>query len=224
MAAAAFKDLCIDAADAAALGRFWGQVLGLGYVGHDDGSAHLVGSTDAHTVWINSVPEPRTVKQRVHLDVHTASVADLVALGATVLEPAGEHMWTVLADPEGGELCAFVRDPVPAYRLYEVSVDCARPREVAQWWADVFGTGLAGDEANDWWWLEPLPGAPFEGLVFAPVPEPKAAKNRIHWDVTVDDVTPLLDRGATLLQPRDSDIAWDVLADPEGNEFCAFTR
>ena len=37
--------------------------------------------------------------------------------------------WTVLADPEGGELCAFVRRPgeLPDYRLYEVVVDCGRP-------------------------------------------------------------------------------------------------
>ena len=37
--------------------------------------------------------------------------------------------WTVLADPEGGELCAFVREPaeLPAYRLYEVVVDADGP-------------------------------------------------------------------------------------------------
>ena len=63
------------------------------------------------------MPEPRTVKQRVHLDVHVAAVADLVDLGATVLDDS--QRWTVLADPEGGELCAFVRDPasLPDYRL-----------------------------------------------------------------------------------------------------------
>jgi hypothetical protein len=32
----------------------------------------------------------------------------------------------------------------------------------------------------------------------------------------------LLDAGATLLRPKDSEIHWHVLADPEGNEFCAF--
>jgi hypothetical protein len=57
---------------------------------------------------------------------------------------------------------------------------------------------------------------------FAPVPEPKTVKNRIHWDVWADDVQPLLDAGATLLRARDDEIGWDVLADPEGNEFCVF--
>jgi hypothetical protein len=43
----------------------------------------------------------------------------------------------------------------------------------------------------------------------------------MHLDV--DGVaSEILARGATLLRPRGGDIDWDVLADPEGNEFCAF--
>ena len=57
--------------------------------------------------------------------------------------------------------------------------------------------------------------------MFAPVPEPKTVKNRIHWDVETTDVQALLDRGATVLRGPDDDIDWHVLADPEGNEFCA---
>ena len=59
---------------------------------------------------------------------------------------------------------------------------------------------------------------PFESMVFAPVPEPKTVKNRLHWDV-YGDVDDLVARGATPLweMPR-----WRVLADPEGNEFCVF--
>jgi hypothetical protein len=57
---------------------------------------------------------------------------------------------------------------------------------------------------------------------FAHVPEPKTAKNRVHWDVTVADLAPLVDAGATVLREPDDDIDWHMLADPEGNEFCAF--
>jgi hypothetical protein len=62
------------------------------------------------------------------------------------------------------------------------------------------------------------------------VPETKSGKNRMHLDV-VGDTAALLAAGATLLRARDSDpdadpetgaIQWDVLADPEGNEFCCF--
>jgi hypothetical protein len=53
------------------------------------------------------------------------------------------------------------------------------------------------------------------------VPEPKTAKNRIHWDVLVDDVDDLVTAGAVVLQQEPN---WTVLADPEGNEFCAFVN
>jgi hypothetical protein len=54
------------------------------------------------------------------------------------------------------------------------------------------------------------------------VPEPKAVKNRVHWDLVCDDVDALVAKGATLLRGPDDDIDWHVLADPEGNEFCVF--
>lgn len=55
-----------------------------------------------------------------------------------------------------------------------------------------------------------------------PVAEPETVKNRMHLDV-VGDTAALLAAGATLLRARDADIGWDVLADPEGNEFCCFS-
>jgi hypothetical protein len=45
-------------------------------------------------------------------------------------------------------------------------------------------------------------------------------KNRMHWDV-YGDVAELEARGATRLSEMPH---WTVLADPEGNEFCVFTR
>ena len=72
-------------------------------------------------------------------------------------------------------------------------------------------------------WVEGAAGFPWRFWVFAGVPEPKTVKNRIHWDVWGDTPT-LLAAGATLLRARDDEIGWDVLADPEGNEFCVFVR
>ena len=57
------------------------------------------------------VPEPRAVKNRVHVDLgaddREAEIARLVGLGATRGETHEMHgiTWTVLQDPEGNELC-----------------------------------------------------------------------------------------------------------------------
>jgi len=222
MAIARFKDLCLDAGDPARLGEFWAAVLGRGQEAMDDGDRRLTGPTPQHTLWINRVPEAKTVKHRVHLDIYAADLAGLEALGATVVEPPhGARAWTVLADPEGGEFCAFLRPDLPAERLHGLVVDSADPQAQACWWAGVYGVSVT--ENDGWSTVESVPGMPILTMDFVPVPEPKTVKNRIHWDVTVPAVAPLVEAGATTLREPDADISWHVLADPEGNEFCAFT-
>jgi len=57
-----------------------------------------------------------------------------------------------------------------------------------------------------------------------PLLGPRTVTNRIHRDVTVPGTTPLVAAGAGVLRAPGSGIGWHVLADPEGNEFCAFTK
>ena len=223
MAIARFKDLSLDAGDPARLGAFWSAVLGRTWEAQENGDGLLRGPTPQHTIWVNWVPEAKTVKHRVHLDIYARDLADLEALGATVVEPRhGTRTWTVMADPEGGEFCAFLRAEVPAERLHGLVVDSADPQAQARWWAGVYGVSVT--ENDGWSTLEGVPGMPIATMDFVPVPEPKTLKNRIHWDVTVPGVAPLVEAGATVLRKPDADISWYVLADPEGNEFCAFTR
>ena len=221
MAIATYKDLCIDAVDPQAMGRFWGAALRLEVEQLDDGDVRLAGATPGDTVWINRVPEPVTVKQRVHLDIRAGSPDDIVALGAVVVD-ADSFPWVVMRDVEGGELCVFGVRPGTRHGLMEIAVDTGPdPVPIATWWADVLGVERQ-DHEHGYSYLEAVPGASFEALVFAPVPEPKTVKNRIHIDVTTPDVQLLVDAGATLLRPPDDTISWSVLADPDGNEFCAF--
>lgn len=222
MTLARFQDLCLDAVDDAAMAAFWGGVLGLRAEPTRTGH-RLLGEVPEQTVWVNRVPEPVSTKQRVHLDVHAASVEDALDLGASPYD-LESFSWKVLRDPEGGELCVFEREQVPDYRLYELSVDCAEPEPIATWWGEVLGAKVGHDGDVPWWWLEDVPGLPFESIVFAPVPEPKLVKNRIHWDVRTASVAALVDAGARPLREPDDDISWTVLADPDGNEFCAFTE
>jgi hypothetical protein len=214
-----YKDLCLDAVDPWGVAPFWSAALGL----TPDSRGHnvvLLDDVPEHTLWLNKVPEPQTVKQRVHLDVHVGSEADLLHLGATLLD--NTLPWMVLRDPEGGELCAFVRaEGLPAYRLYELVVDAADAEAVATWWGERFGVEVQREADDGSCWLDDAPGMPWP-LVFNTVPEPKTVKNRVHWDLwgTSADA---FDAGARLLRAADDDISWDVLADPEGNEFCVFT-
>ncbi|WP_370325517.1 VOC family protein [Euzebya sp.] len=230
MSLATWKDLCIDAVDAHRLADFWGAALGLSVERRGDGHAVLRGDHPTETIWVNAVPEPKTVKHRVHLDVRARSLDPLLDLGATVVAAAEDtgKPWTTLADPDGGEFCTFLRDDLPAAppaRRYEMVVDVAdgaASEALATWWADVLG-GRVVDDGRGFWWIEDIPGLPFETIDMIPVPEPKAVKNRIHWDVDCDDVDALVGAGATVLAAPTPTTRWTVCADPQGNEFCAFT-
>jgi predicted enzyme related to lactoylglutathione lyase len=108
--------------------------------------------------------------------------------------------------------------------LTEVVVDAADPRRLADFWADVLGWELA-DEDETAVEISP-PGGGRPTLVFVPVPEAKAGKNRVHIDVNptgCDQETELArlhSLGATDVDIGQGDQTWYVLADPEGNEFC----
>jgi hypothetical protein len=219
-----FKELCLDTTgDGREVGEFWAAATGCAYhrTDHPNDPGDVGGPEEGMGIAICRVPEPKTVKNRVHLDLHTASVDDLVALGATVgAVQHDEDAWTVMLDPEGNEFCAFVRPPerIGAYKAFELAVDAVDAEVITGWWADVFGVEVRRQEGQPWCWLEGVPGLPMEAWVFGNVPEPKTVKNRLHWDV-YGDVAELESRGATRLWelPR-----WTVMQDPEGNEFCVF--
>jgi hypothetical protein len=219
---AAYKDLCIDAVDPGRLGAFWAGALGLRVEPLDGRDVRLAGPTPEHTVWVNAVPEPVTVKQRVHVDVRR-DTAELVALGGQVVD-AESFRWTVMRDPEGGELCTFAPREEKPLGHYELVVDAAGDAgRIAGWWGRVLGCVPQLDAEDGFAWIEGIDGCPFESIVFVPVPEPKTVKNRIHLDITTPDVGALVAAGAVVLREPDADVGWHVLADPDGNEFCAFS-
>lgn len=224
MTLAAFKDLCLDARDAGRLGAFWAAALDLPWEQQADGDAVVRGGP-LHALWINQVPEDKVVKNRVHLDLRVPDVDALLDLGATRLADHGR--WQVLADPEGNELCAFPTDDrasgaAPALP-FAICVDSAQPVDLALWWHGVLGGHLGPGASDDRpRWLHE--GAGLDGLVLkaVPVEDPRTTKNRCHWDVVADAVDELVAVGARVLRTPDDEISWTVLADPQGNEFCAF--
>jgi predicted enzyme related to lactoylglutathione lyase len=235
--------MAMKAQDDAAVGRFWAAALGWTTEVEEPGVTNVLpeGVTypDPAVLGIDvlRVPEPKTVKNRVHIDLATSSeahqvelVARLRALGATSADIGqGEDVpWTVLADPEGNEFC--VLEPRAVYRdtgpMAAVVVDSADPREMAGFWGEAMDwpvLELADDHAT----LRSARGVgPY--LEFLRVPGAKTVLNRIHLDLRpypgddhAAEVARLRALGAT---PADvgqgEDVPWTVLADPEGNEFC----
>jgi predicted enzyme related to lactoylglutathione lyase len=116
--ASSLRNVTVDCTDALRLGRFWAEVLGW-HVFHDDDPEVVVAPSyppvgDGPKLLFIPVPEPRTVKNRLHLDVQPQDrtrdeeVARLLELGATVVEDhrkADGSGWVWLADPEGNDFC-----------------------------------------------------------------------------------------------------------------------
>jgi hypothetical protein len=97
-----------DAADPAAIAAFWAETLGRTVSpGATSESASLAASEGSNEspIMFHRVPEPKTVKNRLHLDLIAADfdteLARLLKLGAATL--ATFERWTTLADPEGNE-------------------------------------------------------------------------------------------------------------------------
>jgi glyoxalase superfamily protein len=223
MALARYKDLCLDVSDARASGEYWATMLGWSLEMHDDGDAHLRDDAGRTQVWLNVVPEPKSVKNRLHMDLNAESVQRALDAGARLQKEYPR--WTVLLDPDGQEHCVFPRDQGFDKRPYELVWDCTAGTgsgDIAAWWCDVVGGAVVDDDGDAA--IQDIPECPWDYFVFGEVPEPKTTKNRLHIDVVTDDLDALVAHGATVLRPQGDDgLRWTVLADPDGNEFCAFT-
>ena len=157
-----------------------------------------------------------------------AEVERVLALGARRIDIGqGDVSWVVLADPEGNEFCILRgRADSPGApgtsRLTEVLIDCADGDKLAEFWGEVLGWKVL-DRDHDA--IEIGDGEGGVTLVFLTVPEPKTVKNRLHLDLIPvgsqdAEVERVLALGARRLDIGQGNVSWEVMADPEGNEFC----
>ena len=120
-------------------------------------------------------------------------------------------------------------------RIRHITFDCADPYRLALFWSGLLGyredpRDPNQPESDAALILDPQGTA---GLLFLRVPEPKAVKNRVHFDIWPQDsdgvplgrdqaLARVLELGASLVDDRrePDGTGWVVLADPEGNEFC----
>jgi predicted enzyme related to lactoylglutathione lyase len=106
----------VDAHDLPKLAQFWTQALGWEVLSEREREIVIGPDVNAQVgICFMPVTDPKTVKNRVHLDL-TTSAADrdteierLLALGARRVDigQTGKESWTVLADPEGNEFCVI---------------------------------------------------------------------------------------------------------------------
>ena len=108
-----WEQVNVDATDPEALGRWWLDALGWVIVNDDPEEFEIREAPDRLPgLLFARVPEPKTVKDRLHLDFRPddrdAEVERLLALGATRADVGqGDQPWVVLADPEGNEFCVL---------------------------------------------------------------------------------------------------------------------
>jgi predicted enzyme related to lactoylglutathione lyase len=109
-------NITVDCDDVLNVARFWSAALNRPLDPRSGPHFASIGGSDADRAepawYFEKVPEPKTAKNRMHLDLidpDPSAVTRLVSLGASVVAEhelrAGGHRWTVMQDPEGNEFC-----------------------------------------------------------------------------------------------------------------------
>jgi catechol 2,3-dioxygenase-like lactoylglutathione lyase family enzyme len=106
-----------------------------------------------------------------------------------------------------------------------VTIDCAEPRDLAEFWTKALGLEVVQDFEGYYLVLRPPGSEQAIALGLQKVPEPKGGKNRVHIDFSTSDrageVARLVALGATEIAVQSvPGLDWTVLQDPAGNEFC----
>lgn len=109
------SEVVMDCAEHGTVVDFWAAALGYDRREVNEQYVALIPPPPAAPgrppILFQKVPEPKVVKNRLHLDFRAEVMADevarLAALGATVIaeRSLGAFRWTVMADPEGNEFC-----------------------------------------------------------------------------------------------------------------------
>lgn len=110
------SELVIDCHDPERAAAFWCGVLGYRVLERDETAVEIAGEPAAPTLLFSRSDDPKTVKNRLHIDVNATDrdqmeeVARLEGLGARRIDIGqGEPTWVVMADPDGNEFCVLRR-------------------------------------------------------------------------------------------------------------------
>ena len=114
-------------------------------------------------------------------------------------------------------------------KFLAVVIDCNDPLALSSFWQQLIGGEVdPRTQSNEWVALAGVPGLGYLG--FQKVPESKNVKNRVHLDVDVESIETAVDRATALGAMKVADVVdeqtnwFQVMLDPEGNEFCFILR
>ena len=232
-------NLCFDANNPVRLARFWASALGWEIYDETHDEVGVLPSDGTRFILVFlPVPEPKTTKNPIHLDLvsesaeHQREIVDrLIELGAERVDvgQGSDADYVVLADPEGNEFCVVLRGEFLADTGFMGAVvfEPAHPA-TGHFWGEAIGWPVVYDQDGDVAIRAPDGRGPF--ITFGPPGVAKSGKNRLHLDLAPqadDDHAAEVDRlialGARRIDIGQGDVPWVVLADPDGNEFCVLT-
>jgi hypothetical protein len=195
--------IVVETADPARLARFWAGALG--WPAPADGDPAVIGPPASDPAQQGQLPlvfvpasEPKTAKNRVHLDLASHSeahqadlVARLEARGARRIDigQGPEVTWVVMADPEGNELCVVCHagsvgaDPASAFGdLFPVAavvLDSPDPEAAAPAWAAATGWPVLGRDGVHVWLRDTTSRGPYLDIRRNDDPEPARLRVRL---------------------------------------------
>ena len=231
--------LGFDAHDPALLARFWAGVLGRELVvDPDDPDVVVLLPNDDSEFRIEFAPTQEAKNDQMHFDLTSQSLEEQQATVARALELGGRHLdigqgpdakHVVMADPEGNEFCVieagnnFLAD---TGRIGALSSDGTQA--VGYFWSEALGWPLVWDQDEETAIQSPHGGSKISWG--GPPVAPKLGKNRLHLDIAPPadgdqeaEVERLISLGAKRIDIGQGDVPWEVMADPDGNEFCVLT-
>lgn len=122
----AVRGITVDVTDLSRGRRFWSRLLGLEVVAENDAYVWLGEVAPGLRLILQRVPEPKTVKNRVHLEISPAdpdsAISRIEALGGTRIDDVEgpDYALTVMCDPDGNEFCVNRRPSVALLRTTEM--------------------------------------------------------------------------------------------------------
>ena len=232
--------LCFDANDPLRLARFWAGVLGWEIADDDaqDAVALLPGDDTGFRIRFLPTTERKAGLNQMHFDLTSTSLRDQqekvarsLGLGARHIDvgqrPEEGHI--VLADPEGNEFCVI--EPGNNF-LADCGFIGALAGEGSQqagyFWSEALGWPLVWDQDQETAIRSPHGGPKITWG--GPPLTPKTGKYRLHFDLAppvhgdqAAEVDRLVSLGAARIDIGQGEVSWEVMADPDGHEFCVLT-